>query len=126
MLYEHRELSPSPIIAIQYKQSPYFNWFVVEKAAKRSADPTKMEREVIVESQVALEPKLFPEGWLSLLDSNNTVLSPPAKKKKLSLIKRTTQSSTAHFGHPVSEVHYAEAAKGIVPDNTKIGIGHST
>ena len=78
-----------------------------------------MKREAVIELQV-LDQNLFPEGWLSLSDTNSTALPPLAKKKKLSLTKiRTTQCSAAHFGHPVSEVRYAEAAKGIVPDNTK-------
>ena len=48
---------------------------------------------------------------------------PPAKKKKLSLSltkkARTSQSSASRFAPPVSEVHYVEAAKGVVPMNTK-------
>ena len=67
------------------------------------------------DAHVALDPNFIPDGWLSDPSS-----SPPAKKKKLSLSStkkaRTSQSSASRFAPPVSEVHYVEAAKGVVPE----------
>ena len=73
------------------------------------------------DKDVALDPNFVPDGWLSNLDDPS---SPhPAKKKKLSLSltkkAQTSQSSASRFAPPVSEVHYVEAAKSVVPTNTK-------
>ena len=72
------------------------------------------------DAHVALDPNFVPDGWLSDVDDPSS--PPPAKKKKLSLSltkARTSQSSASRFAPPVSEVHYVEAAKGVVPMNTK-------
>ena len=84
-----------------------------------------------------LDPNIVPEGWM--LDSQSApaekqsdqLLSgadgcpPPAKKKRLcSSLKKGKEPtppmpSTSRFASPVSEVQYLEAAKGVVPANTK-------
>ena len=70
------------------------------------------------DSHVALDPNFIPDGWLSDVDDPSS--SPPAKKQQLSLSltkkARTSQSSASRFAPPVSEVHYVEAAKGVVPE----------
>ena len=79
------------------------------------------------DEQVALDPNFVPEGWLldypsSPANSKHLSSSPPAKKKKLSLSlskKDRTSQSTSRFAPPVSEVQYVEAAKGVVPTNTR-------
>ena len=72
------------------------------------------------DAHVALDPNFVHDGWLSDVDDPSS--PPPAKKKlSLSLTKKaqTSQSSASRFAPPVSEVHYVEAAKGVVPMNTK-------
>ena len=84
---------------------------------------------------------LFPDGWFLDADdpspappeaddpspappeADDPSEAPPAKKNKLSLSlkkkARTSRSSVTRFAPPVSEVHFVEAAKGVVPKNTK-------
>ena len=70
---------------------------------------------------------LFPDGWFLDADdpspappeADDPSEAPPAKKNKLSLSlkkkARTSRSSVTRFAPPVSEVHFVEAAKGVVP-----------
>ena len=125
MLHDLLELSPSPIISVEYEHRRYFYWFVV------CGTFLKMEGDA----------NFFPDGWLSDADdpspappdaddpspappdADDPSSAPPAKKKKLSLSlkkkARTFRSSATRFATPVSEVHFVEAAKGVVPMNTK-------
>ena len=70
------------------------------------------------DAHVALDPNFVPDGWLSDVDDPSS--PPPAKKKKLSLSStKKARTSPSRFAPPVSEVHYVEAAKGVVSMNTK-------
>ena len=83
-----------------------------------------------------LDPNFVPDGWMESQSTpagkgSDQVLSgadggpPPAKKKKLCLsLKKGKEpaplmESTSRFAPPISEVQYLEAAKGVVPVNTK-------
>ena len=68
-----------------------------------------------------IDPNLIPEGWLLYENDVPSPGPPPAKNKKLSLsLKKTRAKSASRFVAPVSaEVQFVEAAKGVVPENTK-------
>ena len=98
-----RELSPSPIICVEYERRRYFNWFVVCWSF------LKMEG----------DGNLFPDGWFLDADdpspappeandpspappeADDPSEAPPAKKNKLSLSlkkkARTSRSSVTRF-----------------------------
>ena len=97
------------IISVEYEHRRYFNWFVV-KFWRTFSVATKME-------DVPLDSNFVPDGWLS-----DPCSPPPAKRKKnlsLSCTKKARTPSASRFAPPVSEVHYVQAAKGVVPMNTK-------
>ena len=100
MLHDLLQLSPNPIISVEYERKRYV---------------VKMEED-------ALDRNFVPDGWLS---DDDPSLPPPAKKKRLllSLTKKarashSTAVSTSRFAPPITEVQFTEAAKGIVPINT--------
>ena len=71
------------------------------------------------EIEAGLHPDFVPEGWLD-------PPTPPKKKLKLSLAKKKTEctselsaSKASRFATQVSEKEVNEAAKGVVPTNTK-------
>ena len=79
---------------------------------------TWLENATLEEIEAGLDPDFVPEGWLDLH-------TPPKKKLKLSLAKKTECTSelsalkASRFATPVSEKKVNEAAKGVVPTNTK-------
>ena len=97
-----RELSPSPIIFVEYERRRYFNWFVVCWF-------------VVCWSFLKMEGdgNLFPDGWFLDADdpspappeADDPSEAPPAKKNKLSLSlkkkARTSRSSVTRFAPPI-------------------------
>ena len=80
------------------------------------ANTLDLENVTLEEIEAELDP---PEGWLD-------PPTPPKKKLKLSLAKKKTECTSelstlkgSEFATPVSEKEVNEAAKGVVPTNTK-------
>ena len=80
------------------------------------ANMLDLENTTVEEIKAGLDPDFVPEGWLD----------PPTPPKKLSLAKKKTEctselsaSKASRFATPVSEKEVNEAAKGVVPTNTK-------
>ena len=80
------------------------------------ANTLDLENATLEEIEAGLDP---PEGRLD-------PPTPPKKKLKLSLAKKKTEctselstSKASRFATPVSEKEVNEAAKGVVPTNTK-------
>ena len=110
MLHELRELSPSPIISVEYEPRRYFNWFVV-KFRRTFSVATKEE-----DAYVALDSNLFHDGWLS------DVTIPLAKSSRYLGRRRPERYSLLPAALPLSclrYIHYVEAAKGVVPGYEK-------
>ena len=63
----------------------------------------KFENATLEEVEAFLDESFLPEGWLD----------PPKKKLKLSL------KSKSRFASPTDKEKFSEAAKGVVPENTK-------
>ena len=83
------------------------------------ANTLDLENATLEEIEAGLDPDFVPEGWLDPPTS-------PKKKLKLSLAKKKTEctselsaSKASRFATPVSEKEVNEAAKGVVPTNTK-------
>ena len=83
------------------------------------ANTLDLENAMLEEIEAGLDPDFVPEGWLD-------PPTPPKKKLKLSLAKKKTEctselsaSKASRFATPVSEKEVNEAAKGVVPTNTK-------
>ena len=68
----------------------------------------KIESMELEELEAYLDPSFLPEGWL------DKELSAPKKKLKLSL-----SSKKSRFAAPVTTEKLCDAAKGVIPDNTK-------
>ena len=82
------------------------------------ANTLDLENATLDEIEAGLDPDFVPEGWLD-------PPTPPKKKLKLSLAKKTectselSASKASRFATPVSEKEVNEASKGVVPTNTK-------
>ena len=83
------------------------------------ANTLDLENATLEEIKAGLDPDFVPEGWLD-------PPTPPKKKLKLSLIKKKTECTSelsalkaSRFATSVSEKEVNEAAKGVVPMNTK-------
>ena len=83
------------------------------------ANMLDLENATLEEIEAGLDPDFVPEGWLY-------PPTPPKKKLKLSLAKKKTEctselstSKASVFATLVSEKEVNEAAKGVVPTNTK-------
>ena len=107
-LHDLLELSPRPIISVEYEPRRYFNWFVV-KFRRTFSVATKEE-----DAYVALD--FVHDGWLS------DVTIPPAKSSRYLGRRRPERYSLLPAALPLSclrYIHYVEAAKGVVPGYKK-------
>ena len=74
----------------------------------RSEEYKKIESMELEKLEAYLDPSFIPKGWL------DKEPSPPKKKLKLSL-----SSKKPRFAAPVTSEKLSDAAKGVVPNNTK-------
>ncbi len=80
----------------------------VQETITSSEQCKKIESMELKELKAYLDPNFYPEGWL------DKEPSPPKKKLKLFV-----HSKKPRFIAPVTSEIVCEAAKGLVPDNTK-------
>ncbi len=68
------------------------------------------------EIEAVLDPNFVPAGWL------DPDPEPPKKKQKLNLSiskKTLCKPTSSRFATPISEEEFSDAAKGVIPCNTK-------